>query len=75
MEITKIIITYKIIVIIIIKIEHIHFRINNNFINKGLNYLLGNENPNNINNKEIIDVRKKEGYDYKKIKEVKEIIM
>lgn len=41
-------------------------RINNNYINKGLNYILGNENPNNINNKEIIDIRKKDGYDYKK---------
>ena len=33
----------------------------NNYINKGLNYILGNTNPNNINQK-----TKMNGYDYKK---------
>ena len=33
----------------------------NNYINKGLNYILGNTNPNNINQKGKMD-----GYDYKK---------
>ena len=41
-------------------------RINNNYINKGFNYILGNANPNNINQKEIIDYKKRQGYDYKK---------
>ena len=42
-------------------------RINNNYYeNKGLNYILGNTNPNNINQKEIIDYKKRQGYDYKK---------
>ena len=38
-------------------------RINNNYINKGLNYIL---DPNNINHKDIIDAKKRDGYDYKK---------
>ena len=47
-------------------------RINNNiYINKGLNYLLGNNNPNNLNQKDIIDYRKRQGYDYKKNKKGK----
>ena len=40
-------------------------RANNININKGLNYILGNTNPNNMNSKDIID-RKRDGYDYKK---------
>ena len=47
-------------------------RINNNiYANKGLNYLLGNNNPNNLNQKDIIDYRKRQGYDYKKNKKGK----
>ena len=47
-------------------------RINNNiYVNKGLNYLLGNNNPNNLNQKDIIDYRKRQGYDYKKNKKGK----
>ena len=46
-------------------------RINNNiYINKGLNYILGN-NPNNINQKDLIDYRKRQGFDYKKNKKGK----
>ena len=41
-------------------------RINNNYINKGLDYILGNTNPNNINQKYIIDYKRRQGYDYKK---------
>ena len=47
-------------------------RINNSiYVNKGLNYLLGNNNPNNLNQKDIIDYRKRQGYDYKKNKKGK----
>lgn len=35
-------------------------RTNNNYINKGLDYILGNANPNNI-----IDIKKRNGYEYK----------
>ena len=46
-------------------------RINNNiYANKGLNYILGN-NPNNLNQKDIIDYRKRQGFDYKKNKKGK----
>ena len=44
-------------------------RTNNSYINKGLDYILGNNaNPNNINinQKDIIDYKKRQGYDYKK---------
>ena len=41
-------------------------RVNNNYYNKGLNYMLGNSNTNYINQKEIIDYKKRQGYDYKK---------
>ena len=40
-------------------------RASNNNIDKGLNFILGNINQNNMNQKEIID-RKRDGYDYKK---------
>ena len=47
-------------------------RINNSiYVNKGLNYLLGNNNPNNLNQKYIIDYKKRQGYDYKKNKKGK----
>ena len=46
-------------------------RINNSiYANKGLNYILGN-NPNNLNQKDIIDYRKRQGFDYKKNKKGK----
>ena len=44
-------------------------RTNYSYINKGLDYILGNNvNPNNINinQKDIIDYKKRQGYDYKK---------
>ena len=46
-------------------------RINNSiYANKGINYILGN-NPNNLNQKDIIDYRKRQGFDYKKNKKGK----
>ena len=47
-------------------------RVNNSiYVNKGLNYILGNNNPNNLNQKDIIDYRKRQGFDYKKNKKGK----